>query len=141
MCSAAAAAAPKDDIIKAAGDAIRAQLLIRTYRVRGHLAANLDPLGLSRREMPDDLRTEYYGFTDADLDRPAGADELDQQAEELRLLRADLHAGRRMRAGRLADAHLGRGFAGGVGDEVGTEFVVEGGVAVRHGESSFVSAS
>ncbi len=69
----AAAAAPavsQADIIKAAGDAIRAQLLIRTYRVRGHLAANLDPLGLSKREMPEDLRTEYHGFTDADIDRP-----------------------------------------------------------------------
>ncbi|MBI0476497.1 2-oxoglutarate dehydrogenase E1 component [Sphingomonas sp. MA1305] len=69
--TAAAAPAPsKDEIIRAAGDAIRAQLLIRTYRVRGHLAANLDPLGLAKREMPEDLRTEYHGFTDADIDRP-----------------------------------------------------------------------
>ncbi|WP_203310654.1 2-oxoglutarate dehydrogenase E1 component [Sphingomonas beigongshangi] len=69
--AAAAAPAPsKEDIIKAAGDAIRAQLLIRTYRVRGHLAANLDPLGLAKREMPEDLRTDYHGFTDADIDRP-----------------------------------------------------------------------
>ena len=68
--AAAAAPAPsKDDIVKAAGDAIRAQLLIRTYRVRGHLAANLDPLGLSKREMPKDLKTEYHGFSDADIDR------------------------------------------------------------------------
>ncbi|WP_445191943.1 2-oxoglutarate dehydrogenase E1 component [Sphingomonas sp. Tas61C01] len=68
---AAAAPAPsQDDIIKAAGDAIRAQLLIRTYRVRGHLAANLDPLGLASREMPEDLKTDYHGFTDADIDRP-----------------------------------------------------------------------
>ena len=67
----AAAPAPSQaDIIKAAQDAIRAQLLVRTYRVRGHLAANLDPLGLSQREMPDDLKTEYHGFTDADIDRP-----------------------------------------------------------------------
>ncbi|SEM80719.1 2-oxoglutarate dehydrogenase E1 component [Sphingomonas gellani] len=69
--AAAAAAAPsKDEVIRAAADAIRAQLLVRTYRVRGHLAANLDPLELSRRELPDDLRTEYHGFTDVDLDRP-----------------------------------------------------------------------
>ncbi len=68
---AAAAPAPvsKDEIAKAAADAIRAQLLIRTYRVRGHLAANLDPLGLSKREMPEDLKTEYHGFSDADIDR------------------------------------------------------------------------
>jgi 2-oxoglutarate dehydrogenase E1 component len=70
--AAPAPAAPSEDAIaKAAADAIRAQLLIRTYRVRGHLAANLDPLGLSGpRELPDDLKTEYYGFSDADIDRP-----------------------------------------------------------------------
>ncbi|GAA0314141.1 2-oxoglutarate dehydrogenase E1 component [Sphingomonas oligophenolica] len=65
------AAAPRqEDIVRAAADSIRAMLLIRTYRVRGHLAANLDPLGLSKREMPADLTTEYHGFSDADLDRP-----------------------------------------------------------------------
>jgi 2-oxoglutarate dehydrogenase E1 component len=67
---AAAAPASQDEILRAANDAIRAMMLIRTYRVRGHLAANLDPLGLSSREMPADLRTEYHGFSDADLDRP-----------------------------------------------------------------------
>ncbi|WP_082467084.1 2-oxoglutarate dehydrogenase E1 component [Sphingomonas sp. Leaf25] len=67
---AAAPPAPKVDVAKAAGDAIRAQLLIRTYRVRGHLAANLDPLGLARRDLPEDLRTEYHGFSDAEIDTP-----------------------------------------------------------------------
>jgi len=67
---AAAAAPSQEDITRAAADSIRAMLLIRTYRVRGHLAANLDPLGLSKREMPADLTTEYHGFSDADLDRP-----------------------------------------------------------------------
>ncbi|KQS04109.1 2-oxoglutarate dehydrogenase subunit E1 [Sphingomonas sp. Leaf357] len=70
----AAAAAPppsQDAIVKAAADSIRAMLLIRTYRVRGHLAANLDPLGLNAtRELPSDLKTEYHGFSDADIDRP-----------------------------------------------------------------------
>src|SRR3546814_12149727 len=33
---------------EAAADAIRAMMLIRTYRVRGHLAADLDPLGLNQ---------------------------------------------------------------------------------------------
>ena len=51
------------DIAEAAADAIRAQLLIRTYRVRGHLAANLDPLGLSHHELPADLTPEYHGLT------------------------------------------------------------------------------
>ncbi|MBR0552675.1 2-oxoglutarate dehydrogenase E1 component [Stakelama marina] len=59
-----------DDIAKAAGDSIRAMMLIRTYRVRGHLAANLDPLGLSNQDLPEDLRTEYHGFPDSDIDRP-----------------------------------------------------------------------
>ncbi|MBS0478440.1 MAG: 2-oxoglutarate dehydrogenase E1 component [Proteobacteria bacterium] len=68
---AAPASAPSQDaIIAAAADSIRAMMLIRTYRVRGHLAANLDPLGLSTYEMPEDLKTEYHGFSDADIDRP-----------------------------------------------------------------------
>ncbi len=44
-------------------------MLIRTYRVRGHLAANLDPLGLSHHDVPADLTPEYHGFSGADLDR------------------------------------------------------------------------
>ncbi|WP_188065078.1 2-oxoglutarate dehydrogenase E1 component [Sphingobium sp. KCTC 72723] len=51
------------DIAEAAEDAIRAQMLIRTYRVRGHLAANLDPLGLTQRDLPADLTPEYHGLT------------------------------------------------------------------------------
>ncbi|MDV3457886.1 2-oxoglutarate dehydrogenase E1 component [Sphingomonas sp. HF-S4] len=66
----AAPAASQDDIVKAANDSIRAMLLIRTYRVRGHLAANLDPLGLARQNLPADMTPEYHGFTGADLDRP-----------------------------------------------------------------------
>ena len=55
----------------AAKDSIAAMMLIRTYRVRGHLAANLDPLGLSKRALPADLTPEYHGFlSDADQDRP-----------------------------------------------------------------------
>ncbi len=52
------------DVVAAADDAIRAQMLIRTYRVRGHLAANLDPLGLTKRDLPADLTPEYHGLTD-----------------------------------------------------------------------------
>ncbi|SFG34634.1 2-oxoglutarate dehydrogenase E1 component [Novosphingobium sp. CF614] len=54
----------------AAADSIRAMLLIRTYRVRGHLAADLDPLHLSQRELPQDLTPEYHGFSGEALDRP-----------------------------------------------------------------------
>ena len=50
-------------------DSFRAILLIRTYRVRGHLAADLDPLGLAKRDLPADLTPEYHGFTAADFDR------------------------------------------------------------------------
>ena len=57
------------EIEKAAADSIRAMMLIRTYRVRGHLASDLDPLGLSQRELPADLTPEYHGFAEADLDR------------------------------------------------------------------------
>jgi 2-oxoglutarate dehydrogenase E1 component len=57
------------DAEAAAGDSIRAMMLVRTYRVRGHFAANLDPLGLSKQEIPADLDPAYHGFTEADLDR------------------------------------------------------------------------
>jgi 2-oxoglutarate dehydrogenase E1 component len=57
------------DVAVAAGDSIRAMMLIRTYRVRGHLAANLDPLGLTKQELPADLTPEYHGFSGADLDK------------------------------------------------------------------------
>ncbi len=51
-------------------DSIRALMLIRAYRVRGHLEADLDPLGLTARELHPELDYRTYGFTDADLDRP-----------------------------------------------------------------------
>ncbi|MEP6786527.1 MAG: 2-oxoglutarate dehydrogenase E1 component [Sphingomonadales bacterium] len=57
------------EVEQAAADAIKAMLIIRTYRVRGHLAANLDPLGLSNRQLPADLRTDFFDVADADLDR------------------------------------------------------------------------
>jgi 2-oxoglutarate dehydrogenase E1 component len=67
-----AAAAGKSDaeVRQAAEDSIRAMMLIRTYRVRGHLAADLDPLGLSKRELPADLTPEFHGFSGEALDRP-----------------------------------------------------------------------
>ena len=51
-------------------DSIQAVTLIRAYRTRGHLAANLDPLGLEPPKHQPELQPEYYGFTEADLDRP-----------------------------------------------------------------------
>ena len=67
---AASTGASPDEVRRAAEDSIRAMMLIRTYRVRGHLAARLDPLGLSRMDVPPDLTPAYHGFTNADLDRP-----------------------------------------------------------------------
>ncbi len=43
--------------------------LINAYRVRGHLAARLDPLGLWKRPDHPELDPLYWGFTEADLDR------------------------------------------------------------------------
>jgi 2-oxoglutarate dehydrogenase E1 component len=54
---------------QAAEDSIRAMMLVRTYRVRGHLGADLDPLGLSKRDLPADLTPEYHGFTGEALHR------------------------------------------------------------------------
>src|SRR5947209_10356647 len=48
-------------IKRAAEDSIRAMMLIRTYRVRGHLAADLDPLRPTRRDVPADLTAEHHG--------------------------------------------------------------------------------
>ena len=68
--AAAVPAADQDAVRRAAEDSIRAMMLIRTYRVRGHLAAKLDPLGLHRSDCPADLTPEYHGFGPNDLDRP-----------------------------------------------------------------------
>ncbi len=56
--------------LRAIQDSIRATMLIRAYRVMGHLAADLDPLGIAERRAHKELRADTYGFTDADLDRP-----------------------------------------------------------------------
>ena len=44
----------------------RADRLVRNYRVRGHIAADLDPLGRPK-EAPPELEPAYYDFTDADM--------------------------------------------------------------------------
>jgi len=66
----AAPAASADEIRAAAHDSIRALMLIRSYRVRGHLQATLDPLGIEQPVNNPELTPEFYGFTAADLDRP-----------------------------------------------------------------------
>jgi 2-oxoglutarate dehydrogenase E1 component len=51
-------------------DSIRALMLIRAYRVRGHLESDLDPLGLTPRIQHPELDPRTYGFTEADMERP-----------------------------------------------------------------------
>ena len=59
-----------DQMRQAVLDSIRALMLIRAFRIRGHLHAQLDPLGL--REVPDhgELKPSTYGFGPGDMDRP-----------------------------------------------------------------------
>ncbi len=59
-----------DAIQRAVLDSIRALMLIRAYRIRGHLAADLDPLGLHGGASHPELDPKAYGFTEADMDRP-----------------------------------------------------------------------
>ena len=64
------------DVKAAARDSIRALMLIRSYRVRGHLEAVLDPLSLKPIACHPELDPHSYGFTDADMDRPIFIDSL-----------------------------------------------------------------
>ncbi|MEP4198981.1 MAG: 2-oxoglutarate dehydrogenase E1 component [Aliishimia sp.] len=59
-----------DQIKQAVLDSIRAIMIIRAYRIRGHLAANLDPLAMKEPEPHPELEPKNYGFTEADMDRP-----------------------------------------------------------------------
>lgn len=67
----AAPAASAESVRAATLDSLRAIMMIRAYRMRGHLRANLDPLGIA---IPDgdasELDPATYGFTEADYDRP-----------------------------------------------------------------------
>ncbi|MFD0985906.1 2-oxoglutarate dehydrogenase E1 component [Methyloligella solikamskensis] len=54
----------------AANDTLRAAQLIRSYRQRGHLVADLDPIQLTKRKQHPELKPATYGFTEADYDRP-----------------------------------------------------------------------
>ncbi len=65
-----------DDIRRATMDSVRALMLIRAYRMRGHLAADLDPLKLKATEQHPELNPETYGFTAADMDRPIFLDKV-----------------------------------------------------------------
>ncbi len=58
------------DIRAATLDSLRAVMLIRAYRIRGHLLAKLDPLALEEKPIHPELDPATYGFGEDDWDRP-----------------------------------------------------------------------
>jgi 2-oxoglutarate dehydrogenase E1 component len=74
VAPAAAKAVPNglapDQVRAATITSLRALMLIRSYRVRGHLEAQLDPLGLQAPHKHAELDPASYGFTETDLDKP-----------------------------------------------------------------------
>ncbi len=65
-----AAKGDAEDVRKATTDSVRALMMIRAYRMRGHLAADLDPLRLKDPVQHPELDPASYGFREGDLDRP-----------------------------------------------------------------------
>jgi len=59
----------KKDLLKSNSESMKAVALIRSYRLRGHLIANLDPLGLMESEYLDELHPEFYGFKKEDYQK------------------------------------------------------------------------
>ena len=57
------------DAENTAKNSVRAIMLIRAYRIRGHLIADLDPLGLQRKKEHPELKPETYGFTKKDYSK------------------------------------------------------------------------
>jgi 2-oxoglutarate dehydrogenase E1 component len=54
------------DVQQATRDSVRALMMIRAYRMRGHLHANLDPLGIKEPTRRPNSTPATYGFTEAD---------------------------------------------------------------------------
>ena len=59
-----------EEMRKVSIDSLRAVMMIRAYRARGHLEAKTDPLNLEKKEEHPELNPEFYGFTKDDYDRP-----------------------------------------------------------------------
>jgi len=58
-----------EQVLQATRDSIHAIMMIRAYRMRGHLHADLDPLKLKKEEPAPELDPANYGFTEADYER------------------------------------------------------------------------
>ena len=57
------------ELRQATRDSVRAIMMIRAYRMRGHLDADLDPLGLQAKSEHEALHPSNFGFTEADYTR------------------------------------------------------------------------
>ncbi len=57
------------DVERSTIDSIRAIMMIRAYRIRGHLIADLDPLQLQEKNYHPELNPETYGFKKEDRNR------------------------------------------------------------------------
>src|ERR1700693_2949202 len=57
------------DVHQATRDSVRALMLIRAYRMRGHFHAKLDPLGIEPARDREELDPRSYGFVEGDFDR------------------------------------------------------------------------
>ncbi len=69
--AAAVGVSVSDEAVKRAVlDSIRAIMIIRAFRIRGHLVADLDPLHMHEITQHPELDPKAYGFTEADMDRP-----------------------------------------------------------------------
>ena len=58
------------EVQQAVLDSLRALMIIRAYRIRGHLSADLDPLRIDPPKAHPELDPATYGFAEADMDRP-----------------------------------------------------------------------
>jgi 2-oxoglutarate dehydrogenase E1 component len=57
------------DVKRSTRESVRALMMIRAFRMRGHLHANLDPLGLEPQKDHEELHPSNYGFSEADYSR------------------------------------------------------------------------
>ena len=64
------------DIESSTKDSVRAIMMIRAYRIRGHLQSELDPLELTKKEYAPELDPKTYGFTDSDMNKKIFLDEV-----------------------------------------------------------------